>query len=185
MASVTVFVDDAVLGALPRICVIDGVDTDDQLTLTQSLGTRTGLGVAWLLVLAGPLGWIGLLVIAALRRGDEYLTVTLPFSEDAYLRRRRAQRSRACALGATAATLFGAFVAAVQHTSGYHVVEVALAVAGCVALWRVLVEDLRLRRASVRLSLDASRRWLTLAGVHDAFAAAAGRRDDIGSWMLR
>jgi hypothetical protein len=94
MASVTVFVDDAVLGNLSPVCVIDGVPTDDALTITQQVGNRTGLGVAWLLVLAGPLGWLGLIVISAFKQSGEALTVTLPFSEAAYLRRGQAERAR-------------------------------------------------------------------------------------------
>ncbi len=43
MAAVMVFVDDAVLGHLPSVCAKDGVSTDDRLTLTQNVGTRTGV----------------------------------------------------------------------------------------------------------------------------------------------
>ncbi len=46
------------------------VVTDDVLTFAQAMEDRTGLGLAWLLVLAGPLGWLGLVVIAATRHGD-------------------------------------------------------------------------------------------------------------------
>ena len=92
MATVTVFVDDAVLGRLPPVCVKHGTWTDDRLTFTQDVGGRTGLGVAWLLVLAGPLGWIGLFMIAATRQNTELLTVTLPYSESAHIRLTQRQR---------------------------------------------------------------------------------------------
>jgi len=48
VAELTVFVDDAVLGHLPAVCVKDGVRTDDRLTLTQEVagGSGAGLGVA-------------------------------------------------------------------------------------------------------------------------------------------
>jgi hypothetical protein len=49
--------------------------------------------VAWLLLLAGPLGWIGLLLVAATRRSAETLTVTLPYCEATDLRMERAVRS--------------------------------------------------------------------------------------------
>jgi hypothetical protein len=45
--------------------------------------------VAWLLVLAGPLGWPGLLVIGAVRQGEERITVTVPFRGSAYMRMRQ------------------------------------------------------------------------------------------------
>ncbi len=64
-----VFVDDAVQGDLPEVCVIDGVATSDHLRLSQEVGARAGLGVAWLLLLAGPLGWVGLLVLSIARSG--------------------------------------------------------------------------------------------------------------------
>jgi len=52
---VTVFVDDAVRGALPKVCVRDGTPTADALRRREDVGDRAGLGVAWLLLLAGPL----------------------------------------------------------------------------------------------------------------------------------
>lgn len=64
MANVTVFVDDAVLGNLPGICVIDGIATADRLTIRRQVSGSAGFGVAWLLILAGPLGWLGLAAIA-------------------------------------------------------------------------------------------------------------------------
>jgi hypothetical protein len=90
MAEVTVFVDDAVLGRLPAICVKDGVATTDRLTLDQDVGWSPGFGLACLLLLAGPLGWIGLFVLGAV--GGDSLTVTLPYSEVAHNRVRRAGR---------------------------------------------------------------------------------------------
>lgn len=66
MADVTVFVDTAVLGRLPPICVKEGSPTADRLTVQSHVSGGTGLGVAWLLVLLGPLGWLGLIVIRPL-----------------------------------------------------------------------------------------------------------------------
>lgn len=176
MASVTVFVDDAVLGTLPPVCVIDGVVTDDQLTFSQQMGDRSGLGVAWLLILVGPLGWLGLIVISAFRRSGELLTVTLPFSEAAYTRRRKAERARLRAAFVMVALLVGAFAALVQRTTQFRVVALGLAVLACIALSSVIAEAARVRRTSVRLDLDASRRWITLQGVHDSFVNAVQGR---------
>jgi hypothetical protein len=82
MADVTVFVDRAVRGDLPRVCAIDGVDTDCTPEVRQTVADGSAIGVAWLLLLAGPVGWIGLALIAARRSGSiEILTVELPWSE--------------------------------------------------------------------------------------------------------
>lgn len=177
MANVTVFVDDAVLGNLPPVCVIDGVPTEDSLTFTQQVGNRTGLGVAWLLVLAGPLGWLGLIVISAFRQSVETLTVTLPFSEAAYLRRVQAERSRLTAGLVTAVMLIAAIVSLAQRTTDYRLLTLGLAVIGCVSLFRAIVEARKVQRATVRLHLDASRRWLTLSGVQQPFVNAVQHRD--------
>jgi len=150
--------------------------TDDALTFSQQLGDRSGLGVAWLLVLAGPLGWLGLIVISAFRRSGEFLTVTLPYSEAAYQRRLKAERARRWATGLTVALVIGAFVALVQHTTQFRVVAIGVAVLACVALSSVIAEGTRVRRTSVRLDLDASRRWLTLHGVHESFVSAVQSR---------
>jgi hypothetical protein len=93
VAEVTVFVDDAVLGRLPSVCVKDGTYTDDRLTVSQQLGGG-GLGVLWLLILIGPVGWLALIIISSMRRSGGMLTVTLPFSQVAYERFVRSRRER-------------------------------------------------------------------------------------------
>jgi len=186
MASVTVFVDDAVLGDLPPVCAIDGVATDDALTFSQQMGDRSGLGVAWLLVLAGPIGWLGLIVISAFRRGGELLTVTLPFSEAAYRRKVRAERARLVATLVTVALVIAAFAAFVRHTTQFRVVALGLAVLACIALSSAIAEAARVRKATVRLDLDASRRWISLHGVHDSFVnAVEGRPTGARTHALR
>jgi hypothetical protein len=177
VANVTVFVDDAVLGHLPPVCVIEGVPTDDALTYTQQVGNRSGLGVAWLLVLAGPIGWLGLIVIAAFRQSGETLTVTVPFSEAAYLKRVQAERARLRAVLVTTAVLIAAIVSLAQRTTDYRLLALVLAVIGCATLSTAIVEARKVHRATVRLQLDASRRWLTLDGVHQSFVNAVQHRD--------
>ncbi len=177
MANVTVFVDDAVLGNLPPVCVIDGIATDDALTFTRHVGNRTGLGVAWLLILAGPLGWLGLIVIAAFRQDGETLTVTLPFSEAAYRRRVRAERARLQATIVMVAALVAAVIAWFQRTTDYRLLALGLAVIGCAALVSVVVQGAKVQHTTVQLNLDASRRWLTLSGVHPSFVSAVQHRD--------
>jgi hypothetical protein len=177
VVAVTVFVDDAVLGRLPPVCVKDGIGTGDRLTFTQDVdaGGRTGLGVAWLLLLAGPLGWIGLLVIAATRRSAETLTVTLPYCEAAHVRMQRALRALRRAAVVLCVALVVAFLALLPRTTGFRLMAVGLAVVACGALVRVIVESVRLNRAMVHIGLDASRRWVTIWGVHPVFLAAVER----------
>jgi hypothetical protein len=176
VAEVRVFVDDAVQGTLPNVCAKDGVATTDRLRFRDELGDRAGLGVAWLLLLLGPLGWLGLVVISVMRSGrSEVLTVELPVSEPAYQRLRAARRLRRNAV--VAAVLAGAVcLLALAFRSGSWspwlvLAMVALAVV-VVASVVLLIADSRVRAAVVGLDLDASRRWVTLSRVHPAFAAA-------------
>ena len=172
MAAVTVFVNDAVLGRLPPVCVKDGVWTDDRLIFTQDVGGRAGLGVAWLLILAGPLGWIGLFVIAAIRQSDEQMTVTLPFCEAAHLRMRRTQRARTQAMLVFVGAIVAAFVSLLFRTHDTRLLALVLAIFAAGALVRAIFETIQLGKVTVKLSLDASRRWITLSGVHPSFEAA-------------
>jgi len=171
-----VFVDDGVLGNLPEVCVVDGIPTTDKLTFRQQVGGNAGLGVAWLLILAGPLGWLGIAAIALFRRGPDYLTVTVPYSEDVQRRRVRAERARLNAMVVMVVALVLAFVAFVQQSSGYDLLALGLAAIGIGALVRVVMCATRVHHLSVRLTLDASRRWLTLGGVNAAFALAVEQR---------
>jgi hypothetical protein len=185
MAQVTVFVDDAVLGRLPPVCVKDGVRTTDRLTFAQDVSGPTGLGVAWLLVLAGPLGWIGLFVISAIRSGDgSMLTVTVPFSETAYRRGTQAKRARLQAALVCAGTAIAGLLALLLKSTDGRLLALGLAVVAGGALIKVIMQSVRLSRLAVRLSLDASRRWVTLSGVHPNFVESIqhdGHDSHIGS----
>ena len=107
MAQVTVFVDDAVQGTLPAVCAKDGVPTADRLTVQTTVGDGARLGVLWLLVFAGPIGWIVLLFLSTSRSGRaERLRVELPVSSAAYQRvldaRSNTRRAMLVALGGLA-----------------------------------------------------------------------------------
>jgi hypothetical protein len=180
MAQVTVFVDEAVRGSLPPVCVKDGVRTTDRLRHDQEIGSgRAGLGVLWLLLLAGPLGWIGLFLISMSRTGHgELLTVNLPFSKRAYERLRAAER---LARTSTAvAVLVGAIgVASIVLPVSFtlsdplRIVLAITVIATFVAAMSVrIVARGRVAAADVDVRLDASRRWVTLGGVHPAFVGA-------------
>ena len=175
MADVLVFVDDAVRGTLPGICAKDGVPTSDGLTLRTELGDRAGMGVAWLLLFAGPLGWLALLLISASRGGRrEVLSVQVPMSEPAYQRRRAAQRLQN--LWLAGAVVGAVVVLASLASSGGSPLGRALAflAIGVVAVSVVglIANEARLRRERIVIDLDASRRWVTLGGVHPDFVAA-------------
>ena len=179
MAQVTVFVDDAVRGTLPAVCVKDGVGTSSQMVVQDELGDRSGLGVAWLLLLLGPLGWIGLLVMLVARGGrGEVLTVQLPMSDAAHDRLRMARRGRMlAALVAVVAGLVALFAATSSSgADGGAVSARALTLVAIVvlvgAVVALLVADRRATSSTVRIDLDASRRWVTLTRVHPSFVAA-------------
>jgi hypothetical protein len=178
VAAVTVFVDDAVLGRLPPICVKDGVATSDRLTLVQDVTGSAGLGVAWLLILASPLGWIGLFMLSGARGGGDYLTVSVPYSEVAYNRVRRATAARLRAGLILAGALVAAVLCLLLRTTDFRLLAAGLAVVACAALVNVIVASVHLHRMAVHLDLDASRRWVTLRGVHPSFADAVRERND-------
>lgn len=88
MVEVTVFVDDAVLGDFPPLCIKEGIPTSDRLTWREPVSP---LGSAWLLILLGPVGWLCLLLIGG---QSGHVTAKLPFCEFAYCRLKVAQRMR-------------------------------------------------------------------------------------------
>lgn len=179
MAEVVVFVDDVVRGTLPPVCVKDGVPTGDLLTMRHDLGAPTGLGLAWLLVLAGPLGWLGLVLVASVRgtRGD-ILTVQVPLSETAYQRRlaARSLRRRAMAIGAIGSLIVLLTLRGLGSPARLALVGV-VAVTVLMAFGAFLLAERRLRSEQVDVELDASRRWVTLSRVHPAFVAACLDRE--------
>jgi hypothetical protein len=173
MATTTVFVDDAVVGRLAPVCAKSGVGTDDHLILTVPVGGR-GLGLAWLLLLLGPLGLV-ILFGYALTRHQEMLTVRLPFSDRSYEELARARRAQRWFGWGWAAALLGALVALVGRDFTGRAVAAALAVIALALFASWVTECIRARRAGVGVELDASRRWVTLTRVHDGFAQAVQR----------
>lgn len=171
MAKATVFVDDAVLGHLPPVCAKTGVDTWDHLVMTVPVGGSEGLGIAWLLVLAGPIGWLGLFIYAVARR-VETLTVKLPYCDAAYnelTRHRRIRRNT----GLAVIMLFViAILVAIARTYTARAAAVALAVVAVGLLVTFVAETFRVRRAAVQVDLDGSRRWVTLSRISDGLAEA-------------
>ena len=172
MAKVTVFVDDAVLGELPPVCAKTGVPTPDHLVMTVPVGGSQDLGVAWLLLLLGPLGWLGLAMYASVGRNNETLTVRLPYCDAAYHELAQARRTRRRLGYGSLALFFLALVTAMPLTFTTHAPAIVLAVLGLGLLILFFVETRRVRRSAVRVQLDGSRRWVTLSGVSDGLAEA-------------
>lgn len=183
MADATVFIDDAVLGRLPAMCAKDGVPTVDVLRVHKRIGEANRLGIAWLVVLTGPIGWLVLLVLLGRDTGEK-IAVDVPLGEPAYQRYRSAKRIRGIgwALALLAVPLFFSIIAPVGPTGWAS--PIGWALSGClgvaVAAGIVLtaVGERRLTAASVSVEIDGSRRWVTLGNVHPTFAAACRHRVD-------
>jgi hypothetical protein len=163
MATVEVFVDDAVRGPLPHVCAKTGVPSSGKLRIEQSTG---GIGFGWLLLFLGPIGWIGLVLWVVFSSRSGVLTVRLPYSEAAvdhewHLRR---VRFRAAMLALTG---FGLALAIRTEPA----TAVLAVVAVGVTLFS-LVAHVRLMTVRVGVRLDASQRWVTLTRVHPDFMRA-------------
>jgi hypothetical protein len=139
----------------------------------------------WLLVFLGPLGWI-LLVAFSLASSGRRFMVRLPYTHEA-LRRERA-RFRAAVLAGV--VLVGSGVACVVALSGptprSNVRETILLLFAATAIAAALATvalGIRYSLGRPGIDLDASGRWVTLRGVHPAFAdacaATARRRVDV------
>ena len=164
MASITVFADRAVRGDLPHVCVRTGQSSEIWVQVREAVG---GLGAAaWILVLLGPLGWIALAILSTVGTGREMLTVRLPYSHEAWDRLIRRRRIR-FAGGLWALGVLGAIAVGVVSA---HFWSLAAAGAGLLV---ATAAQVMLSFDEVGVSLDATRRWVTLMGVHQAFADAA------------
>lgn len=175
MAAVTVFVDDAVLGRLPYLCAKTGAPGEGLLTIHHPVGGQTRLGIWWLLLLAGPLGWLALMFLMwTTADNGETLTIQVPWTETAQhdhdqARERRRNRwlvSLGLVLAAGVASGIGSEVELAGEMTA--VLLIVAAVFGVAAV----VGSLAVDRTAIGVQLDASRRWVTLRGVHPDFAHA-------------
>ena len=169
VTAVSVFVDDAVRGKLPLVCAKTARPAD--LVIRMQSPVRGRLSPAWLLLLfLGPPGWLALFLVAVLTPGAEYLTVRVPQTEAAYYRERTLERIRFAAFGVGLASL----AYAVLGAGGLPLVWLVLGggfLLGAVAV-HVMVQT-----QAIGVSLDASRRWVTLSGVHPEFVRAVEERE--------
>jgi hypothetical protein len=124
-----------------------------------------GMGAgAWVLVLLGPLGWLALAILSAFGTGRETLSLQLPYSEEAWARYQDRKRTRLWAIVAMFAISFGLWANVLPS----QIMLGGLAMAAAVAL----ITHVLLATSEVDVTMDASRRWVTLRGVHPDFAAA-------------
>jgi hypothetical protein len=160
VAKALIAADRAVTGDLPAVCVRTGERADGYV----SIESRAGGPSPWvaLLVLLGPIGVVVLLGIALGAPGERY-TVRLPYHEPAWASIRRIGTMGNVLLGAAAVTLGAGFLMA-QERLGI-IAAVVVGVTGLVV--RIVSKSML-----PRLHLDATRRWVTLSGVHPAFAEA-------------
>ena len=169
VASVTVFVDDAVRGHLPAVCARTGVPTSSRLTVRAPVG---GLGAAaWLLLLLGPVGWLVLLFLAVVGGGREEVTVRIPYSERAIAEEQPWRRGRLATGVAGAAAIVLAILHPVWPSTTWLLAALVMLVGSFIA------HSVLYFRA-VDVSLDGSRRWVTLSHVHPAFAHAVAASVD-------
>ena len=164
MAAVSVFVDDAVRGRLPLVCAKTGEPADLVIRIQKPVGGGL-FGAAWLLVFLGPPGWAALFLVAILGPGQEYLTVRIPETHASYHREKQLERFRLAALIAgIALPLCGMLLPG-------NLLALWLAL-GAAFLVAALSLHLVIQRQNIGISLDASRRWVTLTGVHPNFVDA-------------
>lgn len=164
MTAVRVFVDDAIRGDLPMVCAKTGQPADLVVRVRQPVGGGIP-GWVWFLFFFGPLGIFGLLVAALFSPGTEYLTVRIPESEASYQRERQLERWRLAALGAGVAFPFLAVFGVGMFPQLWLLLTVAGFLAAGALTWV-------LWRQSITVSIDVTRRWVTLANVHPSFAEA-------------
>lgn len=172
MAAVSVFVDDAIRGDLPRVCAKTGEPTDLVIRRRQPVGG--GLPpLVWLLLLLGPMGIFVLILLALAWPRPEYLTVRVPETEASYENERLLERWRLAALGAGVFVPFLGILGVGMFPLLWLASGAAFFLGAGALTWM-------LWRQSISVSIDVSRRWVTLAGVHPAFVAAVERQEVVG-----
>lgn len=177
----TVFVDDAVLGRLPAVCALTGVPSDRVVRLEQPV--HAGSPLLLLLLLLGPIGLVLLVLAYVLQRSGGTITALLPVSSPSVERYERAVRTRWIGWGVLATAVLAIGIPdVVSSTPGTHDLATLLVLAWAVAGAALIVlGHVRALAESVRITLDGSRRWMTLRGVHPEFAAAVRASESLRS----
>lgn len=160
-STVRVRLDDALVGRLPPVCAMTGDPADGYGPLV----VPRSLGLAWLLLLAGPVG-VAVLVALLPRLRTRYV-VRIPLRADVFARALRLRSTRAFA-----PWLGGLGVLASLGLRGLGPIAALLLVGGLAGIGAGLVAHLRLPWVLPSASADPAGRVVTLRGVHPGFAAA-------------
>ena len=160
--TVRVRLDDALVGRLPPVCCMTGARAGGYAPLV----VPKPLGIAWLLLLAGPIGVLVLIAIFP-RIRTRYL-VKLPLSDAAFERRIALLRRR----------LWFAWLGVLGLTAGlalrwFGVIAVLLFCAGVIGVVAAVVAHLRVPWTMPSARADGT--FVVLQGVHPLFAAAVER----------
>ena len=172
MAAVSVFVDDAIRGRLPLICAKTGEPADLVIRIRQPVGNG-GSVLPLLLLLLGPIGLVVLFLHSIFSPGQEYLTVRIPQTDAAYHREKQLERFRLAAFAVGILAILYGIVNPGLFPGLWLFLGAALLVAGITL--HVIVY-----RQAIGVSLDGSRRWVTLSGVHPAFVQAVNADEAAG-----
>jgi hypothetical protein len=156
--------DDALIGRLPPVCVMTGEPADGYAPMI----VPRSLGVAWLLLLVGPLGW--LLLAALYPRLHTRYEVRVPMSDDAFDRWITERRRRLWC-----SWIGGAGLLLALAIRGLGPLAALVGLAGLFLLAVAYRAHWRIPWLQPSLSADARGRWVTMRGVHERFAAAVER----------
>lgn len=178
--TVRVFVDDAVQGRFPRVCARTGRPSNGWLSIDAVVGSSRSMSsivIVLLILFGGPLGWIVVLLFSGGQPTDR-LQVELPWTLDTQDEIEVLRRRRRLGWLATLAGVAGAVALVLTSAGGAgwtmagRVVLVTILTSTVAAAAFALSTERQIGRRTVDVSLDASRRWATLANVHPAFARA-------------
>jgi hypothetical protein len=162
--TVRVRLDDALVGRLPPVCAMTGDRADGYAPMV----VPKSLGLAWLLLLAGPVGWA---VLAGLypRLRTRY-EIHVPMSERAFDRWMTERRRQLWCTWIGAVLLVGAFA-----IRGVGPVAALVGVGGLLLLGMASRAHWRIPWLQPSLTADARGRGVTMRGVHERFVTALER----------
>jgi hypothetical protein len=174
MAEVTVFVQDAVAGALPAVCVKDGSSTGGVLPVRAQIDSDTaGLGWVWLLLFLGPPGWVALMVVVLWRRPSGGVMVQVPYSTGAQRRLVRTRVTERVAVASVLVLMVGEIIVLLVDPPAVALLSTLAVAIMAVAAVVTVVSALRLGSMEVRARIDRSGQWVVLSEVNSDFAFAA------------
>lgn len=177
MSTTAVFVDDAVQGHVPYICVKTGEPADGLHRIHKTIGGTSGW--AWLLIFLGPVGWLFLLAGLIFGGRSRQLLVRLPYSYNALHREHSQFRATVVAGIGMVVSAVAMVIALTGPTPRSQVRETVIylliAATVCAAI-TTFVLAIRYSLCRPGIELDASGRWVTLRGVHPNFARAVADR---------